>query len=134
MLHEPLRRHQALLQAAVFLHLERKELHRWACPPVRRVSLVNVDQQEIRHVREVLHQPPEDRQLVHERRSASRAEVDHQGPIRRFEVQQVALVRRLSVLTAPLAAGDPGNLHHFRIRRQLAQFHLQAQSSTSIHM
>lgn len=127
LLDEPLRRHHALLQAAVLLHLEGEQFHGRAGPAVRRVSLVDVDQQEIRHVREVLHQPPEDRQLVHERGSAGRAEVDHQRPVGGFEVQQAALVRRLSVLAAPLAARDPGNLHHFGVGCHLAQFHLQAQ-------
>lgn len=128
MLDEPLCRHHALLQAAVFLHLEREQFHGRPHPSVRWVSLFDVDQQEVRHVREVLHQPPENRELAHERGSAGRAEVDHQGPIGRFEVQQATLVRRLSIRTAPVTAGDPGNLHHFRIGSRLAQFHLQEQS------
>lgn len=66
-----------LLQITVFPHFKREVLHGRSHPAVWGVSLINVDKQEVCHIRKFLNHPPENRQLAYKGGSSGRAEVDH---------------------------------------------------------
>lgn len=113
----------AFLQAAVLPDFEGAGGHGGGGPAIGGVRLVDVDQEEIRHVGELFNQPPEKGQLANEGGSGGRAEVDHQGAVGRFEVEEAALV--FGVAGGAAASGaQTVDLHDLGVGRLAAELDL----------
>lgn len=112
----------------VLLHLEKQRRIPRHRPTIWRMSLINVDQQEVSHGWELFHQFAEGWQLVSERRSSGRAEVDHQWALRAGKVQKVAFSSIRCFLLGTISTGvtsfRTGDRHHAGIGGIFTQFHL----------
>lgn len=112
----------------VLLHLKRQRRIPRHRPTIWRMSLINVDQQEVSHWWELLYQFAEGWQLVSKRRSSGWAKVDHQWALRAGKVKKVALGSSnyllLGTIFIVVASFRTGDVHHTGIGSIFTQFHL----------